>query len=88
MQSFDTTCKPKIDYPCQWQYKIIGASATAITRLVAEHVREKDYVLTRSNVSSGGRYISMSLELTVHSEERRLALYGLLAEDITVKVVL
>lgn len=88
MQSFDSTCKAKIDYPCPWQYKIIGTSATAITRLVAEHVQEKDCVLTRSNVSSGGRYISMSLELTVQSEERRLELYRLLAADVTVKVVL
>ena len=84
----DSTCKPKIDYPCNWQYKIIGESATVITELVADIVHETDYTLNRSNVSSGGRYISMSLELTVASEERRLELYRLLAEDPTVKVVL
>ena len=88
MQSFDKRCKPKIDYPCQWQYKIIGVSATAIKKLVAAHVHEDEYTLTRSNVSSSGRYISMGLELTVHSEERRLELYRLLAEDNSVKVVL
>ena len=84
----DTTCKPEINYPCSWQYKIIGESATVITQLVADHVYEKDYTLTRSNVSRSGRYISMSLELIVQSEERRLELYRLLAEDSTVKVVL
>ena len=81
-------CKPKIDYPCTWEYKIIGESATEITRLVKEHVYEKGYTLTDSNVSSGGRYISMSLELIVNSDERRLELYKLLAADSTVKVVL
>lgn len=81
-------CKPKIDYPCTWQYKIIGESATVITKLVADHVHEKDYTLISSNVSSSGRYVSMSLELTVQNEERRLELYRLLAEDSTVKVVL
>ncbi len=88
MQSSKETCKPKIDYPCPWQYKIIGESGTVIAKLVANHVHEKDYTLTKSNVSSGGRYVSMSLELTVKSEERRLELYRLLAEDTTVKVVL
>lgn len=85
---FDPSCKPQIDYPCEWQYKIIGESATLIAELVAGHVHEKDYVLTRSNVSSSGRYVSMSLELIVQSEERRLELYRLLAEDPSVKVVL
>lgn len=85
---FDKSCKPKIDYPCRWEYKIIGESATQITNLVAELVWEKDYSLARSNVSRGGRYVSMALELTVDSEERRLELYRLLARDKTVKVVL
>ena len=84
----DSSCKPKIDYPCMWQYKIIGESATVITQLVADLIHEKNYTLTRSNVSSGGRYVSMSLELTVQTEERRLELYRVLAEDPTVKVVL
>ena len=87
-QPFDSSCKPEINYPCRWQYKIIGESAQVITELVAELVHEKDHSLTRSNVSSGGRYVSMSLELTVENEERRLELYRLLAEDSTIKVVL
>lgn len=85
---FDRSCKPKIDYPCSWEYKIIGESATAITRLVDEVVGETDYSLSRSNVSRGGRYVSMALELTVDSDARRLELYRLLAKEKTVKVVL
>ncbi len=81
-------CKPKIEYPCAWQYKIIGESASTISRLVADLVHEKEYALSRSNVSSGGRYVSMCLELTVGSEERRLELYRQLGQDPTVKVVL
>lgn len=88
MHPQNATRKPKIDYPCPWQYKIIGESATVIAKLVADHVHEKEYSLTKSNVSRGGRYISMSLELIVQSEERRLELYRLLADDPTVKVVL
>jgi len=88
IHSPSNSCKPQIDYPCSWQYKIIGESATIITQLVADVVQEEEYSLSRSNVSSGGRYVSMNLEMTIESEERRLELYRLLAEDPTVKVVL
>ena len=87
-KSSGQSCKPQIDYPCTWQYKVIGESAVAIKKIVAELVHEKGYTLTDSNVSSGGRYVSMALELTVQNEERRLELYKLLAEDPTIKVVL
>ncbi len=88
MHSSGETCKPKIEYPCQWQYKIIGESAPEITELVAGIIVEKEYILSRSNVSSSGRYVSMSLELIVDTDERRLEIYDLLAAHPTVKVVL
>ena len=81
-------CKPKIDYPCAWQYKIIGFSREDIRRVVAEHVRVEPLPLTDSKVSSGGRYVSMNLEITVHSEKERLELYTLLTADPAIKVVL
>ena len=44
--------------------------------------------LTDSHVSSGGRYVSMNLEVTVDGDEERLALYRLLAADPAIRVVL
>ncbi|MDD3618236.1 MAG: DUF493 domain-containing protein [Desulfobulbaceae bacterium] len=80
--------KPRIDYPCLWQYRIIGESKVAIRKAVEEYVRLQPFSLTPANVSSGGRYVSMNLELTVHGEEQRLALYRLLAGHPAVRVVL
>lgn len=80
-------CKAKIDYPCSWQYKIIGESITEIRNIVQAVVVE-EYTLTESNVSSGGRYVSMNLELTVQSEDRRLELYRVLAAANEIKVVI
>jgi putative lipoic acid-binding regulatory protein len=83
-----SSCRPRIDYPCSWQYKLIGESKTAIRRAVEKHVHEQSRELTDSRVSRHGRYISMNLELVVDSEERRLELYRLLAADQAIKVVL
>ena len=79
---------PKIEYPCRWQYKIIAESRTEIRRVAELHVRERPLTLADSNVSSGGRYVSMNLEVTVCSDEERLELYRLLAGDPAIRVVL
>ncbi len=82
------SCKPKIDYPCTWQYKIIGISKADICRVVESVVQEQPYVLTDSHVSRSGRYVSMNLEMTVHDEEQRLALYRIMGDDPAIKVIL
>lgn len=83
-----SSSRPIIDYPCTWQYKIIGESRAAIRKVVAEAVADRHFTLTDSNVSSSGRYVSMSLELTVHNDEQRLELYRIFAASQEIKVVL
>ena len=82
------SCKPVIDYPCSWQYKIIGDSREAIIRIVQEYVKEDPLQLTDSNVSRSGRYVSMNLEVTVNSDKQRLELYTLLTAHSSIKMVL
>lgn len=82
------SCKPKIDYPCSWQYKIIGEGREEIRRVVAKSLQGKPFTLTDSHVSSRGRYVSMNLELIVEDEEQRLKLYRVLSASPAVKVVL
>lgn len=81
-------CKPKIDYPCLWQYKVIATDCLQIRQIVNEHVGDAPYSLSESNKSSGGKYVSMNLELTVQSDSHRLRLYEVLAAHPAVKVVL
>jgi len=81
-------CSPKIDYPCLWQYKVIATDCAQIRRIVEEHLGDAPYSLSESKKSSGGKYVSMNLELTVHSDYQRLRLYEALAADAAVKVVL
>ena len=82
------SCKPKIDYPCVWQYKVIGMEREAVLAAISEHLGDAPYSLADSRKSSGGKYISMTLELTVYSDYHRLRLYQVLGDHPDVKVVL
>lgn len=81
-------CRPEINYPCSWQYKVIGEDREALIRAIKECVQEKAHLLTDSKKSSSGRYVSMNLELVVTSEENRLEIFNTLAGDPAVKVVI
>ena len=81
-------CKPKIDYPCLWQYKVIATDVQLVRKVVEEHLGDAPYSFSESNRSSGGEYVSMNVELTVHSDYHRLRLYEVLAAHPAVKVVI
>ena len=82
------SCKAKIDYPCVWQYKVIGMKREAMLAAISEHLGDAPYSLADSRVSSGGKYISLTLELTVDSDYNRLRLYQVLGDHPDIKVVL
>lgn len=82
------SCKAKIDYPCVWQYKVIGMKREAMRAAISEHLGDAPYSLAESRVSSGGKYISMALELSVNSDAQRLRLYQVLGDHPDIKVVL
>ena len=81
-------CKVQIDYPCVWQYKLIGMDQQAVRAAVAAHLGDAPYSLSDSRKSGAGKYISMNLEVSVDSNEQRLELYQALAEHPAIKVVL
>jgi putative lipoic acid-binding regulatory protein len=80
--------KPKIDYPCVWQYKVIGMERKAIQAVISKHLGDAPYSLSQSRTSSKGKYISMTLKVTVYSDYHRLRYYQLLTDDPDIKVVL
>jgi len=81
-------CTPQIDYPCVWQYKVIATDADPVRSVISEHLGDAPYSLSESKRSSSGKYISMNLELTVHSDYHRQRLYEVLSAHPAVKVVL
>ena len=79
---------PKIEYPCAWQYKLIGMNSDDIKQAVREIIAEHNHTLAHSNTSSSGKYISLSLDLEVHSEEHRDHFFMRLREHIAIKFVI
>ena len=83
-----TGCRPEIDYPCLWQYRLIGSDEAALRAALAACVEVERCVLAPGNRSSGGRYVSLVLELMVASEAERLDLYSRLAAHPDIRMVL
>lgn len=81
-------CKPEIEYPCRWHYRLIGEERTAILAAIHASLDVATCAIEEGNVSSGGRYCSLNVEVTVANEAERLRFYRLFAEHPAVRVVL
>lgn len=82
------TCRPEIDYPCRWQLRVIGQDREAMRLAVGALVEAEDFLLADGNVSTGGRYVSLHLELTISTDAERLRLYERLAAHPAIRMVL
>lgn len=80
--------RPKIDYPCEWEYRIIGLDEEELRRLVSEILKAKQYTLSFSNISKAGKYISLSLKTIVATEVKRNDMYISLRKHPAVKSVI
>lgn len=78
----------EIRYPCQWQYRLIGEDREAMMEAIRLSVDSAACTITEGNLSSGGRYLSLNLELPVKDETERLRLYQLFSNHPAIRVVL
>ena len=80
--------KSAIEYPCTWQYKIIGPDQDQLRAVIAETVLDRDHTVSYSNSSSGGKYHCLNLEMQVESDEERISVFMTLKNHPAVKMVL
>lgn len=80
--------KPKIDYPCLWNYKVIGEDCSLLKDLITSACNPHSVKITHSHSSTKGKYHSLNAELVVPDEKVRLRIYDLLKKDPAVKIVL
>ena len=80
--------KPEIDYPCVWQYKVIGTSEQELRQAIAQVAANSDHTVALSKNSATGKYCSLNLEMTVLDEAHRLSTYEALFRHGSVKIVL
>ena len=88
MKQKDCNCKAKLDYPCQWLYKVIGTDHEQLRHAIAEIINDSPCKISLSNSSSSGKYLCLNLEITVQSEEERNSIYLDLKAHQHIKIVL
>lgn len=80
--------KPKIEYPCNWDYKIIGTDVDQMISVIEKTVEGMEYNISSSNVSSKGKYFSLNLKVFVTSEVIRNIIFQKLESSEFVKMVI
>lgn len=79
--------KPVVEYPCLWGYKVIGPDEDSMRQAVKlcledclqENTGDREFELGQSRTSKGGKYVSLSLNLTVNDEAERNAVFAALS---------
>lgn len=80
--------KPKIEYPCEWEYRIIGTDEELLKAAAEEILTNRKYNISFANISKTGKYISLSLKTVVETEEIRNNIYIALRSHTAVKSIL
>jgi len=80
--------KPIINYPCDWQYKVIGTDLDELIKAIEIVADGMEYKISSSNVSSKGNYFSVNLKVFVTSEVIRDIIFEKLEANEFVKMVL
>ena len=88
MKQLSENERPEIRYPTQWKYTVIGPDREGLEAAIAEVVEERSHTVSPSNVSSKGRYCSLTLDLIVVNEDEREMIFGRLRDHAAVKYVL
>ena len=79
--------KPEIDYPCTWNYKVVGTNKSDLKKAVTEIISDP-FELLPSKVSKKGKYISLNLFIKVHNASHRNEIYENLKASKCIKMVM
>ena len=80
--------KVELEYPCNWDYKVIINTHCNIKHIAKNVLGERIYKIAKSNNSKDKTYVSYKISLLVHSDEDRVALFHELKKEDCVKIVL
>lgn len=80
--------KLKLDYPCNWQYKLVGLSEEKIKNAAKDVFCDRVHKVTPSKVSKKGKFKSFTVDIIVHNEDDRLELFNKLQAHDDIKIVI
>ena len=84
----DFTNSLEINYPCVWQYKIIGADAETLRDAVETVVNKENFMLAKSKRSTKGKFVSFNLSVEVQNENHRLEIFDRLKAISAIRMIL
>ena len=79
--------KPQIDYPTQWEYRIVGKDKKELEEIV-KGIFPSSYTLKDGNTSKGGKFVSIVVSTEVESEEERNEIFAKLKNHPQISMVL
>lgn len=77
----------KLDYPCNWIYKLVVLEKINIKATIKEVIFERTHSVKESKVSAKGKFKSYTIELIVHNEDDRKGLYELFGNHDAIKMI-
>jgi len=78
----------KLEYPCEWIYKIIGVDQDEMKSAVSEIIQDRACSITLSRQSENAKYYCLNVEVIVESESHRQIIYESLKSHQAIKIVL
>jgi putative lipoic acid-binding regulatory protein len=80
--------RPQIEYPTEWEYKLIGQDVDKLLKAIEEVLPGLEYQVKFSNVSRNEKYYSLNVKVTVTSEALRDIIFQKFSNHPEVKFVI
>jgi putative lipoic acid-binding regulatory protein len=80
--------KLELNYPSSWIYKIVILETSNAKKITKEVFGERIHNTKSSKTSKKGKFKSFTIDMIVHNEDDRIALYELLGKHKHIKMVL
>jgi len=83
-----TQDRPKIEYPTNWGFKLIGRDKEALLACIKEAMGEKEHLCSLGNASKTGKFRTYNASCIVDSEEERNRIFKYFEEHSAVDMVI
>ena len=80
--------RPVLAYPLEWEYRVIGADESAVRAAIVRVMGARSHSVAAPKLSRAGRWVSLHVQLVVHTEEERDSLHRELVADPAVRLVM
>jgi len=83
-----TQDKPKIEYPSNWGFKLIGRDKASLLACIKKVMGEKEHLCSFGNRSKTGKFHSYNASCIVESQEERNKIFKYFEEHDDVSMVI